>query len=75
VLSHPTVTDLINRRFVPVRMHVRDKEAFERVARRLSVQSTPTVLVLDSSGAEQHRFEGFVPREEFLAHLDPSGHR
>ena len=55
-------------------MHVREKEAFERVAKRLGVQSTPTVLVLDSSGAEQHRFEGFVPREEFLAHLEPSGH-
>ena len=74
MLSHPTVTDLINRRFVAVRMHVREKEAFERVARRFGVESTPTVLVLDSTGAEQHRFEGFVPREEFLAHLEPSGH-
>ena len=28
---------------------------------------TPTLLVLDSKGKEQYRFEGFFPPEDFLA--------
>lgn len=36
---------------------------------RLDVLWTPTVLVLDSSGAEQRRSEGYLPRDEFFAEL------
>jgi hypothetical protein len=40
-------------------------EAFER----FGVQWTPTVLILDPSGAERHRFEGYLPVPDFLAQL------
>ena len=31
---------------------------------------TPTVLLLDSSGKERHRIEGYLPRTEFAAQLE-----
>jgi imidazoleglycerol phosphate dehydratase HisB len=30
---------------------------------------TPTVLIFDDSGKERYRFEGYLPRDEFAAHL------
>ena len=36
---------------------------------RLHALWTPTVLVLDPSGAERRRIEGYLPRDEFLAEL------
>jgi outer membrane protein assembly factor BamD (BamD/ComL family) len=42
------------------------KAAFER----FGVQWTPTVLILDESGVERHRLEGFLPLEDFLAQLE-----
>ena len=72
MLSQPEVTALIQREYVPVRMHVRNEAQFGRVAAQFGVQSTPTVLVVDPNGNVQHRLEGFMPKEQFLAHLDPS---
>jgi hypothetical protein len=40
-------------------------EAFER----FDVQWTPTILILDPSGVERHRIEGFLPVPDFLAQL------
>lgn len=40
-------------------------EVFER----FNTQWTPTVLLLDPSGAERHRFEGYLPAPDFLAQL------
>ena len=66
----PRVTRLVNEHFRPVRIHVRDNaEAWKKVGGELSVQWTPTVLILDSSGVERHRIEGFLPAEDFLAQL------
>jgi outer membrane protein assembly factor BamD (BamD/ComL family) len=31
---------------------------------------TPTVVLLDSSGKERHRIEGYLPRAEFAAQLE-----
>ncbi len=36
---------------------------------RFGVNWTPTVLILDTSGKERHRIEGFLPAEEFLGQL------
>ena len=36
---------------------------------RFGAQWTPTILVLDRDGVERHRFEGFLPADEFLAQL------
>ncbi len=66
----PRVTRLVNQNFRPVRIHVRENaEAWKHVGGELGVQWTPTVLILDSSGVERHRIEGFLPTEDFLAQL------
>ena len=66
----PRVTRFVNQNFRPVRIHVRENaEAWKRVGGELGVQWTPTVLILDSSGVERHRIEGFLPAEDFLAQL------
>ena len=36
---------------------------------RFSVKWTPTVVVLDPSGDEHHRFIGFLPPEDFIGQL------
>ena len=36
---------------------------------RFKAQWTPTLLVLDPTGAECYRFEGYLPAEDFLAQL------
>lgn len=56
--------------FRPVRIHVKeDAEAWKTVGLELGAQWTPTVLLLDSTGAERHRLEGFLPADDFLAQL------
>ena len=42
---------------------------FKRWGEKYEAQWTPTILVLDSEGQEQHRIEGFLPADEFLAQL------
>jgi len=36
---------------------------------RFEVLWTPTVLILDENGKERFRIEGYLPRDEFAAHL------
>ena len=56
--------------FLPVRVHMREQpEAWKRLGERYGVQWTPTILVVDPSGAERHRIEGFLPVDELLAQL------
>jgi hypothetical protein len=56
--------------FVPVRLHVRDQaEHFHRLGKRFGAEWTPTILMLDSSGEERHRIEGFLPADDFLPQL------
>lgn len=60
------MAELITQQFVPARFHIKEqKDAFAR----FGAQWTPTILILDSSGKEQHRIEGFLPTEDFLAQL------
>lgn len=64
------VVRLVNEKFVPVRIHVRDQAAdWKRLGERYGVQWTPTVLVVDASGVERHRLEGFLPATDFAAQL------
>ena len=37
---------------------------------RFGARWTPTILVLDPRGREQHRIEGFLPTDMFLAQLE-----
>ena len=64
------VVRLVTTEFLPIRVHVRDPDGlYARVSERLNVHWTPTVLVLDETGVERHRIEGFVPTDDFLAQL------
>ena len=68
--TDPKVVDFITREFRPVRIHVReDAEAWKTVGLELGVQWTPTILILSPEGKEQHRIEGFLPADDFLAQL------
>jgi TolA-binding protein len=52
---------------VPAKVHIKErKQVFER----FGADWTPTQLVLDEDGTEQHRIEGFLPAGDFLAQLE-----
>lgn len=61
---------LVSKEFIPVRVHVRDQAEFKRLGDKYGAQWTPTVLMLDPSGQERHRMEGFLPLPEFLPQLE-----
>ena len=62
----PRVSEFVTKNFVPARFHVKEQgDAFAR----FGAQWTPTIEILDSSGKEQHRIEGFLPTDDFLAQL------
>ena len=67
----PQVEKLVNGEFIPVRLHVREQaDDFKRVGERYGAEWTPTTLMLDSSGMERHRIEGFLPVAEFVPQLE-----
>ncbi len=56
----------MSKNFVPARFHIKEQaDAFKR----FGAQWTPTILILDPTGKEQHRIEGYLPAEDFLAQL------
>jgi TolA-binding protein len=60
------VSALIGQRFIPIKVHVKENpEGFKR----FSAQWTPTMIVADPDGIERYRFEGYLPAEDFMAHL------
>jgi hypothetical protein len=64
------VVALVNEWFIPARLHAKDQsEDFRKFGDRFGASWTPTALMLDPSGAERHRIEGFRPLQDFLAHL------
>ena len=56
----------IHANFLPVEAHIKEHPAWFH---RFDATWTPTVLVLDSKGAERYRIEGYLPKEEFEAQL------
>jgi outer membrane protein assembly factor BamD (BamD/ComL family) len=51
-------------------VHVREQAAdFKRLGERFSAQWTPTILIIDHTGTERHRVEGFLPADDLLAEL------
>ena len=52
---------------MPVEAHIKEHPAWFH---RFDVLWTPTVLILDSKGAERHRIEGYLPTAEFRAQLE-----
>lgn len=68
--TDPRVKQTIADEFVPMRAHVRGEgDVFKRLGERFGVQWTPTTLIVDPSGQERHRVEGFLPANDFLAQL------
>ena len=64
------VVRLVTSELLPIRVHVRDADdAYRRMSERLNAHWTPTILILDEDGVERHRIEGFLPVDDFLAHL------
>jgi len=61
------VSSFINENFMPVEAHIKERPAYFH---RFDALWTPTVLVLDSDGVERLRIEGYLPKEEFRAHLE-----
>jgi tetratricopeptide (TPR) repeat protein len=60
----------VDENFVPVRVHVRQQaDEFKHLGARYGAQWTPTTLVLDATGQERHRIEGFLPVDDYLAQL------
>ncbi len=66
----PRVAQLIEQNFSPVRVHVKEQaDDFKRLGAKYGAQWTPTILILDSSGEERHRIEGFLPADDFIAQI------
>lgn len=56
----------MNENFIPVKIHIKEQP---QTFQRFGAQWTPTAIILDSEDKEQHRFEGFLPADDFLAQL------
>jgi TolA-binding protein len=70
VYVDPQVVQFISENFVPVRVHVKNQaDEYKRLSAQFGAQWTPTILVLDTSGVERHRIEGYLPADDFLAQL------
>lgn len=63
----PRVAGFINDHFVPVKIHIKEQPDMWR---RFGIRWTPTILVIDPSGREQRRIEGFLPADELLGQLE-----
>ena len=64
------IVRFVNDNFLPSRVHVKDDgEAFKKYSERYQAPWTPTILLLDPAGVEQHRVEGFLPADDLLAQL------
>lgn len=61
------MASFIHQNFIPVEAHVKEHPAWFK---RFDAIWTPTVLVMDHDGHERYRIEGYLPKDEFRAHLE-----
>src|SRR5262245_28358883 len=61
------VSSFINENFVPLNVHIKENP---KNFHRFDSVWTPTVLVMDPSGKERRRLEGYLPKDEFRAYLE-----
>jgi hypothetical protein len=52
---------------VPLEAHIKEHPAWFH---RFDALWTPTILVMDASGVERSRIEGYLPKKEFRARLE-----
>ncbi len=62
---HEEVADFIQKNFIAVK--IPRHELLEQIYR---VPWTPTILILDPDGRERFREVGYLPPEDFLAHMN-----
>jgi len=64
------VAHFVDEHFLPARVNVREQpDDFKRLGERFGAEWTPTILLLDPTGTERHRIEGFLPADDFMAQL------
>ena len=69
--SDPAVARYITDHLEPVRVHVREqRDEYNQLSERFNAQWTPTILILDPEGEEEHRIEGFLPVNDFLSQIE-----
>jgi hypothetical protein len=66
--SDKKVQTYLSEEFIPVKSQCFWDKRTE-LMKQFDVAWTPTLLVHDSTGKEHHRVVGFVPFDDFLAHL------
>ena len=66
--SEKTVQDFLQEEFIPIKSECFWDKRTDAM-KQFGVSWTPTLLVLDTTGREHHRVVGFVPIDDFLAHL------
>jgi tetratricopeptide (TPR) repeat protein len=67
--SSREVQKYIEEQFIPMKSECHwDRQT--DLMKRFAVKWTPTLLVLDAEGTEHHRVVGYVPNDDFLAHLE-----
>ena len=52
---------------MPLEAHIKEHAAYFH---RFDSVWTPSVLILDPNGKERYRLEGYLPKDEFRAHLE-----
>lgn len=67
VYPNEQVAHFITDNFIPVRLLIKEKQ---KDFQRFNAQWTPTILLMNSDGAEKFRIEGFLPADDFLAQLE-----
>ena len=69
--SDDAVIRIVEDRFVPARVHVKEEaDEYRRLGKLYGVQWTPTILLVAPDGTERHRIEGFLPKDEFIPQLN-----
>ena len=65
-LRRMSVVDSINDHFVPLVFEVSEMPKF---AEHYNIEWTPTFIVADMGGHEHYRWEGYLPEDDYLAHV------
>ncbi|MBI2470378.1 MAG: thioredoxin family protein [Planctomycetes bacterium] len=61
------VVDYIGKNFIPVRFNAQTNP---EVKSKYRILWAPTIIILDSTGTEYYRFNGFLPHDEFIPQLE-----
>jgi hypothetical protein len=66
VYPQERVAKSVNEHFIPVKIHIKERP---QDFGRFKAEWTPTLILAEADGTERHRVVGFLPADDFLAHL------